>query len=64
MVVIAVVVEVVHILVLVPLLTQAPPEMLIATVRTTLLPMIVTNSCGLILFLYVMREQGLAGPDD
>lgn len=37
---------------------------LIATIRTTLLPMIVTNSCGLMLFLYVMREQGLAEGDD
>jgi len=64
MVVLSVIVESFHILVLVPLLTQASPELLIATIRTTLLPMIVTSSCGLMLFLYVMREQGLAGEDD
>ncbi len=64
MVALSIVVEVVHIVVLVPLLTQAPPDVLIATIRTTLLPMIVTNSCGLMLFLYVMREQGLAEGDD
>ncbi|TAJ45500.1 Nramp family divalent metal transporter [Methanofollis fontis] len=57
----SVLVEVIHILVLVPLLTGAPLDLVIATARTTLLTMILSNACGLILFQYVVRERGIEG---
>ncbi len=56
-------VEAVHLLVFVPLLTYpAPFADVIGIIRAVFLPMIVTNTLGLVFFLMMIRNQDAAGP--
>ncbi|MDN7024875.1 hypothetical protein FGU65_08240 [Methanoculleus sp. FWC-SCC1] len=56
-------VEAVHLLILVPLLTYpAPTAEVIEVIRMVYLPMTVTNTLGLIFFLMMIRNQDAAGP--
>lgn len=60
MVGLAVLVECLHILVLLPVLTYpVPAGEVVEAIRTTLMPMVVANAVGLVLFAYILREAGL-----
>ena len=57
-VIISVLVEVIHILIIIPILTYPVPfEQLLGVIRTTLLPMIVANTVGLTLFIAIINEH-------
>ncbi|MDD3041565.1 MAG: Nramp family divalent metal transporter [Methanosarcinaceae archaeon] len=52
-------VECLHILVIFPLMVYpAPPDDILGVIRISLLPMILVNALGLLLFLYIMKERG------
>lgn len=54
-------VECLHILVIFPLLVYpAPLDDILGVVRISLLPMIIVNVLGLLLFLYIMKQRGFA----
>ncbi len=54
-------VECLHILVILPLMVYpAPLDDILGVVRISLLPMIIVNVLGLLLFLYIMKERDFA----
>lgn len=55
--------ECLHILVLVPLLTDASFPAYIGLIRTTLFPMMLANAVGVLMFLYILAEQGVSLPE-
>jgi len=58
LVLLAIIVECIHLLVIVPLLLAGTsPEEVLLLIRVTLLPMIAANSVGLVLFFYILRDR-------